>query len=592
LSRYYGTATYHPQGGCWDLAVEPQVSLRVKRWFEKAVELRGGLMRLTDTQENCRELEVILGRYPLIVSHPEHLFEQARAFDHRQALISNILAKDYEPKEFELARPLRDYQRVAIDLLIAGGELICADQVGLGKTIVSIGSFRAPGALPALVVTKTDLPEQWEERINEFAPDLRVHIIRKAQPYGLRHRQVKGQRVSTRGPQDLAGIIERGEPFPDVVLTTYSRLNPQWAAVLKPYIRSVHYDEIQEMRTGPGTQRYGGAQELLHTTRYRCGLSATPIYNLGGEIYDVVGAISDTALGTQEEFRREWCRTSAGGKVVIKDPVAFGSYLRERGLMIRRTRGEVGRELPPCSIIPHAIQANLDELKHIHTDAARLADLIVNRRGSKDDRFRAGSTLDWKLRQATGIAKAPYVAEFVRAIVEGGEKVALYGWHHETYSLWKDLLADLGPVFYTGGQTVPVKRANVERFKTDPSCKVLVLSLRAGAGLDGLQGYVSNVVFGELDWSPGVHTQCIGRVHRDGQELPVSAYFLHCQDGSDPVLMDALGVKRSQADGVVDLAVQTGGILAGDEEFHSRKLAAYYLKRHGGLHTEPEEIAS
>ena len=78
----------------------------------------------------------------------------------------------------------------------------------------------------------------------------------------------------------------------------------------------------------------------------------------------------------------------------------------------------------------------------------------------------------------------------------------------------------------------------------------MLISLRAGAGIDGLQHVCSTVVFGELDWSPGVHEQCIGRVHRDGQTEPVMAYFLISDHGSDPIVSEVLGVKREQIEGV------------------------------------------
>jgi SNF2 family DNA or RNA helicase len=78
------------------------------------------------------------------------------------------------------------------------------------------------------------------------------------------------------------------------------------------------------------------------------------------------------------------------------------------------------------------------------------------------------------------------------------------------------------------------------------------MSLRAGAGLDGLQSACRTVVFGELDWSPGVHEQCIGRVARDGQKDPVAAYFLIAEMGSDPVIADVLGVKTAQIEGIRD----------------------------------------
>jgi hypothetical protein len=61
------------------------------------------------------------------------------------------------------------------------------------------------------------------------------------------------------------------------------------------------------------------------------------------------------------------------------------------------------------------------------------------------------------------------------------------------------------------------------------------MSLRAGSGLDGLQQVCKVGVFGELDWSPGIHDQCEGRYHRDGQTEPSVSYFLVSDVGSDPV---------------------------------------------------------
>jgi SNF2 family DNA or RNA helicase len=58
------------------------------------------------------------------------------------------------------------------------------------------------------------------------------------------------------------------------------------------------------------------------------------------------------------------------------------------------------------------------------------------------------------------------------------------------------------------------------------------------------------VVFGELDWSPGVHSQCTDRVDRDGKQEPTVVYYLLSDSGSDPAMADVLGVKRSQVEGL------------------------------------------
>lgn len=88
------------------------------------------------------------------------------------------------------------------------------------------------------------------------------------------------------------------------------------------------------------------------------------------------------------------------------------------------------------------------------------------------------------------------------------------------------------------------------------------------------------IVFGELDWSPGVHEQCIGRIHRDGQSDPVTAYYLTARDGSDPIIADALGIKREQIAGIRDPDGQLVEKLRGSE-INVRRLAQAYLDRRG-----------
>lgn len=105
------------------------------------------------------------------------------------------------------------------------------------------------------------------------------------------------------------------------------------------------------------------------------------------------------------------------------------------------------------------------------------------------------------------------------------------------------------------------------------------MSLRSGAGLDGLQSVSRTVVFGELDWAYGVHEQAEGRVHRDGQKDPVMAYYLTASAGSDPVVMDALGIKRGQLEGIRDPNAALVQKLQTDPD-RIKRLAEAYLQQH------------
>jgi SNF2 family DNA or RNA helicase len=114
--------------------------------------------------------------------------------------------------------------------------------------------------------------------------------------------------------------------------------------------------------------------------------------------------------------------------------------------------------------------------------------------------------------------------------------------------IYKKELHSFSPVFITGRETPAMKERAVERFmagKTDLCC----ISLRAASGLN-LQR-ASCVVFGELDWSPAVHSQAEDRAHRMGQTDSILCYYLVSAGGSDQEMQDALGLKVSQFVGLM-----------------------------------------
>ena len=89
----------------------------------------------------------------------------------------------------------------------------------------------------------------------------------------------------------------------------------------------------------------------------------------------------------------------------------------------------------------------------------------------------------------------------------------------------------------------------LEAFRTGKS-NVFIISLRAAAGLAGLQD-AAIVVFAELDFSPAIHSQGEDRLHRDGQRDSVLAYYLVTNEGTDPEMLKALGLKVSLFVGIM-----------------------------------------
>ena len=115
----------------------------------------------------------------------------------------------------------------------------------------------------------------------------------------------------------------------------------------------------------------------------------------------------------------------------------------------------------------------------------------------------------------------------------------------------------------------------------------MIISLRSGAGLDGLQQRCATAVIGELDWSPKVHDQLLGRLDRPGQTREVTALFLHANGGADPLIVAMNGLKASQSEGIVNP-------LGGPQAVHSdesriRQLAEQFLARQGVQQLEAAE---
>lgn len=549
----------------WRIEAEPHIMLRFKRVFPRS-EGQYGTITISNTPDVCRDLTWFIDRHPLDMTGAT--FEALNAGTARQveteSITQSLLDGTRKPRAFDLAVPAREYQKVSAELCLANGGLLNADDVGLGKTCSAICVLAEPSSLPALVVTLTHLPKQWAAEIARFAPRLRTHILKTGTPYDLRN--IKRRRSSQ---------LEFADETPDVIITNYHKL-AGWSETLAPVIKTVIWDEVQELRHA-GTGKFEAAKHIASNAQFRKGLSATPIYNYGEEIYNIVEVIRPGTLGSYDEFKIEWCE-NWNGKWKLKSPHIFGEYLTTSGIMLRRTAEEVGRELPKVQRIPHVIDADAEPINKVETAATELANIILTQGQRRGAAFQASEQLSNLIRQATGIAKAPHVADFVRLLVEAGErKVILYGWHREVYSIWMERLKDLNPVMYTGSETATQKEESKRRFMEDFNTHVMIISLRSGAGLDGLQHKCRTCVFGELDWSPGVHTQCIGRINRDGQKHNVLAYFLLADSGADPIMADVLGVKTTQIDGLLN--VETDPLAQQLDGDHIKRLAEQYVTR-------------
>ncbi len=530
----------------WEIEkIEPHVAIKLKAMFPRVQKVNIGSIYLDSIPEICNDLSWFMQRYPFEMSKEDisRLKRGKKQFLNRQQNLETIFKPDYAPSAFQIDGELRKYQAQAVDVFLSSQNLLVGDVVGLGKTLIGIGAFTRKETLPALVVVQTHLPTQWKNQIEKFL-HAKVHVIKGTKPYPLPHADVYIMKYSC-----LAG-------WNDV----YSELK----------FKCVVFDEIQELRI-EGSNKYIAACKLTNYAKFTLGLSATPIFNYGDEIYNILNLLKRDCLGSKSDFIREW---TSHDKRSIKDPKAFGSYLRENYLFLRRTREDVGMELPKVNTIIQTVGYDEMAVKSIEEIARKLAIKVTT--GSFIERGQAARELDIMVRQATGVSKAKFVSEYVKILLENNESVLLAGWHRDVYEIWLKELATYKPVMFTGSESGPAKEKAKNDF-VNGSSNLMIISLRSGVGLDGLQKRCSIVVFGELDWSPAIHEQVEGRLNRDGQSNQVTSIYLVSDSGSDPVMVELLGLKSSEARSIVDpnSPVRTQH----SDESRIRVLAESYLKR-------------
>lgn len=517
----YGTLSYNRRSKCWTIKGEPCVTEMAARLFPGS-ERRRGEARFTANRRIIGDVNWLMMRYPLeIAPRDRELWKNALAQAREHVLLrmnAEKLPRRSTPPEGTFKGELREFQKEGLSFLLANPRTLLADEMGLGKTVQALACLASAKEFPALIVVPPHLLRNWQTEITRF---LRL--------------EGKPARVCV-----LTGLKPYQPPEADVYIIHYLLLRGWKQALPQMGFKAVVFDEIQELRHG-GTEKYSAASLLAEGCERVIGLSGTPIYNKGSEIWNVVNILDYHCLGDWESFTRAWC--DGYGNHLVRNPALLGEHLRREGLILRRTKEEVLAELPPKRRLVQEIDSDdkvyrelmrpvmdqLGSLLALHPDAKERA-LLEEQVGRGE-------------RQATGVAKAPFVAAFVRALEDSGEKVLLFAHHHAVMDIYRRELAAYRPVFITGRESTTQKEEAVARFMKGKT-NLCVISLRAASGLN-LQR-ASCVVFGELDWSPAVHSQAEDRAHRMGQKDSILCYYLVAPQGSDRDMQDALGLKVSQ----------------------------------------------
>jgi SNF2 family DNA or RNA helicase len=152
-----------------------------------------------------------------------------------------------------------------------------------------------------------------------------------------------------------------------------------------------------------------------------------------------------------------------------------------------------------------------------------------------------------------GQAKAGLAADYTAQLARSAGKVVFFAKHIDVMDVAEQTFEQRGLGFSSirGGQSAKARKEAIESFQNDPETAVIVCSLSAaGVGIN-LQ-VSSNVVLAELSWTNAEQTQAIDRVHRIGQDQPVTAWRIIAAQTIDARIAELIDDKAGLAARALD----------------------------------------
>ncbi len=486
----------------------------------------------------------------IVVSMDRSLREIARLLEDFDGIKSINPGKSFKGK-------LRPYQQDGVNWLNFLSQFqfggILADEMGLGKTVQTLAYLLYAIAQqkkskkkkkPILVVAPTSVVTNWWFEAKRFTPTLKVLLLQ--------------------GPERRHSFSLIDDS--DIVITSYALLRLDRYDLQKHQFGYLILDEAQMIKNHQAATTI--AAKSLKADR-RLALTGTPTENRPMELWSIIDFLMPGYLGSADFFRSYFERPILEGGAGVD--VASLLRSRTRPFLLRRTKAEVEKDLPP----------KIESVLHVEMEESQrdLYNQIVNEVRPKvlqavQEKGVAGASVSilaalLRLRQ---ICNHPNSIESLRSVagyesgkfnclkdlldeaLAEGRKVLVFCQFKDMLALMKEHLDHAGVNYlYLDGATKE-RQPLIDKFNSDDNVRLFLISLKAG-GLGLNLTAADMVVIYDPWWNPAVENQAIDRAHRIGQKKTVHVYRLVTVDSVEQKIMD---LKRRKTEIVNALVGEAG----------------------------------
>jgi len=474
-------------------------------------------------------------RSPELVSQYNHIAEDPSI---RNTIIRHQMAvmfsKATDCKGLDFSKPpgleYMPFQKVGISYALNRPRTLIADEPGLGKTIQAVGVMNAkPDIKSVLVVCPAILKTNWVREINKWY--LRLDGI------------------------DIAYTpAQAAFPQTNIVVVNYDILMKLRIPLTEKVWDLVIYDESQALKDAAAQRSkavFGWTDKKItyqgikaKTTLF---LSGTPLVNRPEDLWTMIKYCDPDDLGaTWDYYGHRYCQMWKAPWGWDSSGAAHLPELQNRlrgKFMIRRLKKDVLQDLPakrrqivviqPKDGIEALLRKELEAYERargkleLTIEAAQAAIKSAQQVGDWEGYKKKAEDLSGykgpefaelsRLRHEVAVAKVPYAVEYLRLMLEEHDKVVVFAHHIDVITaLLEAFTAKVGTVSIYGDTEEKKRWDAIDKFQTDPKCKLIIVSLSVCLGFTLTASSYCLAV--ELDWRPSVMQQCEDRLHRIGQK--------------------------------------------------------------------------
>jgi SNF2 family DNA or RNA helicase len=402
------------------------------------------------------------------------------------------------------------YQLEGIAFLMPRHAALLADEMGLGKTAQAILAlrllFHAGIISRALIVCPKPLVSNWSRELQAWAEDLPFEVI-------------GGDAVDRRSSWLVSNC--------PLKLVNYELLTRDAAFLADENVRFdvAVLDEAQRIKN-----RESKTAQVVRTIRRdrSWALTGTPIENKPEDLANLFAFVDPGRVPPDTPAKRL--------------PQLTGECI------LRRTKEDVLADLPPKTIRDAFLEL---------TPAQRQSYILAEKEGvirlnslGETVTIQHVFELVMRLKQICNFdpptgqsAKLEQLHADLTEIADSGRKALVFSQWVQPLETLARALQPLGPLQFHGRVPARERQTVLERFRSDPSKHVILMSY--GAGSVGLNLQFTNYVFlFDRWWNPAVEDQAINRVHRIGQRQPVFVTRFITPDTIEGRIAEVLDRKR------------------------------------------------